>query len=123
MTALKGTNSRAVYCAIEPRERRLARAGRSPEDHRAGHASLDRLAQRLARREQMLLSHELVERPRTHARRQGLRRLAREQRFAGIRRRTRARHQSAHPSSRRSTAKKLKAPPKNAAAVSQPLRA
>ena len=53
-------------------ERRLAAARRSPEDHRAGHAPLDGLTQRLARAEQVLLTHELVQRSGPHAGRQGL---------------------------------------------------
>ena len=56
----------------EQRERRLAAARRPPEEHRRHLPALDRLAQRHARREQMLLSDELVERCGTHARRERL---------------------------------------------------
>src|SRR5262245_1355377 len=48
------------------RERRLAGAGRTPEDQRVEHAALDHLAQDAAWAEQMLLTDELVERRRTH---------------------------------------------------------
>jgi hypothetical protein len=48
---------------------RLAAAGRSPEDHRGEAVLLDRSAQRLAWADEMLLPHEVVERPRAHARR------------------------------------------------------
>ena len=52
------------------RERRLPAARRAPEDHRAGGAALDGIAQRLPRPQQVLLAHELVQRRRPHARRQ-----------------------------------------------------
>jgi hypothetical protein len=54
------------------RERRLAAARRSPEHHARRRAALDGATQRLARREQMLLSVELVERPWAHAMRERL---------------------------------------------------
>src|SRR5262245_22579601 len=44
------------------RERRLAAAGRSPEHHARDRAALDRVAQRLAFAEQLLVAQELVER-------------------------------------------------------------
>ena len=50
----------------DPRERRLAGAGRSPEDDRLQQVALDRVAQRRARAEQLLLADELVERARPH---------------------------------------------------------
>ena len=50
----------------DARERRLAGAGRAPEDDRLQEVALDRLAQRLPGREQFLLADELVERARPH---------------------------------------------------------
>ena len=50
----------------DARERRLAGARRSPEDDRLQQVALDGLAQRPARREQILLADELVERARPH---------------------------------------------------------
>src|SRR5690606_23228842 len=50
----------------QPRERRLAAAWRSPEDHAADAAALDREPERLARAEQVVLADELVQRPRPH---------------------------------------------------------
>ena len=44
------------------RQRGLAAARGAPEDHRAGGAALDGIAERLPGPEQMLLAHELVER-------------------------------------------------------------
>ena len=52
----------------EPRERRLAGAGRPAEDHRVRLARLERGAQRRALAEQVLLADELRERTRPHAR-------------------------------------------------------
>ena len=49
------------------RERRLAGAWRSPEDDRLQQVALDRLAQRLAWREDVVLPDDLVERARAHA--------------------------------------------------------
>src|SRR5262249_23196530 len=65
----------------DPRQRRLARAGRAPEDDRLQQIALDRLAQRLAVRQQGLLTHELVERARPHAFGEGRRRALRRARF------------------------------------------
>jgi hypothetical protein len=48
-------------------ERRLARAGRAPQDHRALGVGLDRPLQRLARRQDVLLAQHLLERARPHA--------------------------------------------------------
>ena len=48
-------------------QRRLANAGRSPEDERAGVVALDLHPQRLAGREDVLLADKLVKRARTHA--------------------------------------------------------
>ncbi len=48
-------------------KRRLAGAGRAPEDHRGGIIALDLHAQRLARTDQVLLPDEFVERARAHA--------------------------------------------------------
>ncbi len=50
----------------DARERRLAAAGRAPEEHRAHVVALDLRAQRLARPEQLFLADEFVERLRTH---------------------------------------------------------
>ena len=50
----------------DARERRLAGAGRPPEDDRLQQVALDRLAQRLAGREQILLADELIEGARPH---------------------------------------------------------
>ena len=47
-------------------ERRLAGAGRAPENDRLQEIALDGFAQRLAGREQLLLADELVERARAH---------------------------------------------------------
>ncbi len=46
----------------QPRERRLAAARRSPQNHAADRAVLDRFAQRFAGTEQLLLADEFVER-------------------------------------------------------------
>jgi hypothetical protein len=51
----------------EPRERRLPRAGRSPENQRMQLSALERFTQRLAGPEYLLLADELVEGARTHA--------------------------------------------------------
>ncbi len=50
----------------DPRERRLARPRRTPEDDRLEQVALDRLAQRFPGREQILLADQLVEGPRPH---------------------------------------------------------
>jgi len=42
------------------RQRRLADAGRPPQDHRMRLAGLERQAQRLARPEQVLLADDLI---------------------------------------------------------------
>ncbi len=46
----------------QPRERRLADAGRAPQDHRMRFARFEREPQRLARAEQMALAYDFVER-------------------------------------------------------------
>ena len=104
VTALNGTNTRCDVLATRWASVVLPLPGRAPEDHRAGHAALDRLAQRLARRQQVLLPHELVERARPHARRERLRlaRGRREQRFSALVGGALADHQRTHPSSSRS---------------------
>ena len=56
VTAENGTNARSVVLRDEAREGRLPRARRSPEDHRADAAALDRLAEWTSRREQVLLA-------------------------------------------------------------------
>ena len=66
-TADSATNSASHVLRDEPRERRLAGAGRTPEDHRMQRAAFEQAAQRLARREQVRLADELVERARSHA--------------------------------------------------------
>ena len=53
----------------DPRERRLARAGRAVQHHRVRPALLDRHAQRRALAEQVRLPHEIRKRARPHARR------------------------------------------------------
>ena len=58
--------SRLRRVGDEARERGLAGARRAPEDDRLQQVALDRLAQRLARAEQLLLADELVERARPH---------------------------------------------------------
>src|SRR6185369_10601312 len=50
----------------DARERRLTGAGRPPQDDGLQEIALDRLAQRFARGEQLLLAHELVEGARAH---------------------------------------------------------
>ena len=66
-TALNATKCARVVVGDDARQRRLAGARRSPEDDRLQAIALDRFAQRLAGREQLLLADELVERARTHA--------------------------------------------------------
>ncbi len=58
---------RARHLGDEPGERRLAGAGRAPEDDRLQQVALDRHAQRAARRRGALLPDEFVERAGTHA--------------------------------------------------------
>ena len=58
---------RARQAADHERQRRLARAGRPPEDQRAQLVLLDRAAQRPAGPEDLLLAEDLVERARAHA--------------------------------------------------------
>jgi hypothetical protein len=50
----------------DSRKRRLAGAGRAPEDDRLQKVALDRFAQRLPGRKELLLADELVEGPRPH---------------------------------------------------------
>src|SRR5207247_7995782 len=45
----------------DSRQRRLARAGRAPENDRLEEIALDRLAKRLPRREELFLADEFVE--------------------------------------------------------------
>ena len=71
-TALASSKAAPVCGRGDPRERRLAAAGRPVEDHRVKRAALDRGAQRRLAAEQVLLAGELVERPRTHPRRERL---------------------------------------------------
>ena len=66
VTALKATKSAPATMREQARQRRLAGAGRAPEDHRVQRAAVERLPQRPARAEQVRLSDELVERARTH---------------------------------------------------------
>ena len=66
-TALNGDEVRVRHLGDHPRERRLAGAGRSPEDDRLQQVALDRFAQRLAGREDVVLADDLVERARAHA--------------------------------------------------------
>ena len=58
---------RARRLGDEPREARLPRARRAPENHRLQQVALDGLPQRLAGRQQVLLAHVLVEGARAHA--------------------------------------------------------
>jgi hypothetical protein len=58
----------------EPRERRLADAGRSPQDHRMEAMNRGHLRKQLARRQQMVLPGHLIECARAHPIGQGLRR-------------------------------------------------
>ena len=51
----------------QQRQRRLAAARRTPQDHRMHVARFDRAAQRRVRREQAMLADDLVERARPHA--------------------------------------------------------
>ena len=83
VTAENGDELAIGVSRDQPRERRLPGARRSPEHHRRHVAPLDALAQRHPRREEMLLADVLLERARTHARRERLRwRRRREQRRA-----------------------------------------
>ncbi len=50
----------------QPCDRGLAAAGRTPENDGAGRSPFDRFAQRAAGREQVLLSHHLVQRDGTY---------------------------------------------------------
>ena len=65
-TALNGTKCAWVMSAIDAGERRLARAGRAPEDDRLQQVALDGLAQWLSRCEYLFLAHHVVERARPH---------------------------------------------------------
>src|SRR6476661_8358258 len=56
----------------QPREARLSGAGRAPEDQRGEVAAGDAPTQRTALADQVVLAHELIERPRTHPRGEGL---------------------------------------------------
>ena len=58
----------------QPRDRRLAGAGRTPEDQRRQRARVHERAQTGARREQLRLPDHLVEPPRPHALRERRRR-------------------------------------------------
>src|SRR5204863_6790938 len=60
----------AGHARDDPRQRRLAYARRSPENHGTEGVALDLLAQRLAGPEDVLLAHIVVERPGPHALRQ-----------------------------------------------------
>ena len=62
----EGDEVRLGRVGDQPGERRLAGARRAPEDDRLQQVALDGLAQRLARRQQVLLADELVEGPRAH---------------------------------------------------------
>ena len=86
---------------------------------------LDRLAQRLARREQVLLADELVERARTHARRERLRAVSsrREQRRAAGPASRAPAIGHAQPPARIRAAKYTPQPARKPAAVRQPPRA
>ena len=70
---LEGPAGRARH---QPGERGLARARRSPQDHRRQPVGLDEGAQRLSRAEESLLAHHLVERRRAQPGRE--RRLGRQ---------------------------------------------
>ena len=58
---------RVRHLGNDARERRLAGAWRPPEDQRLQEVALDRLAQRLAGGENLLLSDHVVEGARTHS--------------------------------------------------------
>ena len=66
----QGNEMRFGRSRNEARQGRLARAGRTPEDHRVRPALPDRPEQRLALVEQVPLAREFVERRRSHAIRQ-----------------------------------------------------
>ena len=65
-TALNGDEVRLRHLGDDARQRRLAGAGRSPQDDRLEQVALDRLAQRPAGREDLVLADDLVERARPH---------------------------------------------------------
>ena len=67
-TALSSSKAAPGALGDEPRERRLAAAGRPVQDHRVRAALLERAAQRRARRQQAILADELIERRGPHAR-------------------------------------------------------
>ena len=58
--------ARARHVRDELRQRRLARAGRAPEDHRVERAVLEGAPEHLAGADQVLLPHHLVEGARAH---------------------------------------------------------
>ena len=62
----EGDEPRAGDARHQRGERRLARAGRPPQDHRVQVAALERGAQHAARPEQVLLADDLIERARPH---------------------------------------------------------
>ena len=66
-TALKAMKCARVAVGDDARQRRLAGAGRSPEDDRAQAIVLNRLAQRPAGRQHLILADDVVERARPHA--------------------------------------------------------
>ena len=66
-TALNEDEFRLRAIGDDAGERRLARAGRAPEDQRLQRVVLDRQAQRRVRPHQRLLSDDVVQRPWAHA--------------------------------------------------------
>src|SRR2546428_12371259 len=58
---------RLRHIGNNPRKRGLSRARRSPEDDGLEQVAFDGLTKRLARRKDIILSQELVERSRAHA--------------------------------------------------------
>ena len=62
----EGDELRLGRLGNQPGEAGLARARRPPEDDRLQQIAFDGLAQRLPRRQQVLLAHVFVERPRAH---------------------------------------------------------
>ena len=65
-TALNETNFARVDARDQARQRRLAGAGRAPEDDRAQPVMVDGLAQRPAGSRERFLADELVQRARPH---------------------------------------------------------
>src|SRR5262249_16293315 len=63
----EGHEARCGLIGYDAGEGRLAGPGRAPEDQRLQSILLDHLAERAARTNDLLLAHEIAERPRSHS--------------------------------------------------------